>query len=160
MMKSLSSCKIGQTANRFKKTEQGKTFSLELSNNGNFYCEIVDIDKCVFEKVKLKRCDWLFLVPKSSSVNTSLNLPGSKAYYIELKGLALYDAYEQLFNAIENTKHEIPNFDIVAMVISIKGRQPEIENCTAYKRVKQMIRKEIIVCKVHKGNHFTHTEKI
>src|ERR1700741_2778411 len=100
MMKSLSDCKRGQTANRFKKTEQGKTFSLELSNTENFYCEMVDIDKCVFEKEKLKRCDWLFLVPKTNSVNTKLNLSRSKAYYVELKGLALYDAYEQLCNAI------------------------------------------------------------
>ena len=141
-----------------KKSEQGKTFIIKSGQD--FICEIVDVDNCLFKNEPFKKCDWLFLIAKNKHLNKDLKIEKSLAYYVELKGIALDDACEQLFNSIDKTKSEIPNFNIEARVISTKGFQPEIINLSFYKKVKKMIRKDIMICKVHKGNNYTHIETI
>jgi len=155
-MKNLNECKETGNNNRFSRTEKGKTFVLQ--SDRHFHCDVVDIDGCVLKDLSIKKCDWLFLVPKS--VNLGLKSKRSKAYYIELKGIDISDVCEQLYNAIDKTKRQIPDFEIEARVVGPKGIQPEIFNSRYYRKVKRIIKKDIQFCKVHKGNNFTHVEKI
>jgi len=152
-MKNLNDCKETGTGESFSKTEKRKTFVLQ--SNKKFACEVVDIDDCVLKEEEIRKCDWLFLVPNKDGIT---NKP--KAYYVELKGINIDEACEQLYNAIDRTKNQIPNFEIEARVISPKGPQPEITNSTYYRKVRRIIKKDIEFCKVHKGNNFTHVEKI
>ena len=153
-------CTEADTLPRFQKSESGKTFAIELNAKENFVCEIIDIEKCVLQNAGFPRCDWLFLVPKGRGVNEHVNIGKPKAYYVELKGIDIYHACEQLYNAIDRTKADILNFDIEAVIVSSIGRQPEIANNKYYKKVKKMILKDILIHKVHKGNSFKHLEKI
>jgi hypothetical protein len=155
-MKSLNSCiDIGSGVDvAFSKNEKGKTFTLKSKSNEAFGCKLIDIDGCVFGDDEIKRSDWLFLVEDRKFVAKP------RAYYVELKGINIDEASEQLYNAIDRTKSQIPNFDIEARVVSPKGSQPEIINSEYYRKVKRLIKKEIEFCKVHKKNRFTHVEKI
>ena len=152
-MKQLNDCIDKGSNTHFSRTEKGKTFSLQ--SDKQFECKIVDVDHCVFKNVDVRRCDWLFLVPKKDTI-----IKQSKAYYIELKGINIDDACEQLYHAIDRTKSQIPNLEIEARVVSIKGMQPEIMNSGYYKKVRKIIRKDIGFCKVHRQNKFTHIETI
>jgi hypothetical protein len=133
----------------FSKSEEGITFTLKSITNQKFNCNIVSIDECVFGDEQIRRCDWLFLVADMR-----------KAYYVELKGINIDEACEQLYNAIDRTKTQIPNFDIQAKVISTKGQQPEILNSKYYRKVKRLIKKDIEFKKVVKAKGFTHIETI
>ena len=158
-MRNLNECKESDSNNNFRKSEENKSFVLR--SDLNFYCEIVYIEKCVLKDEMIggemiKKCDWLFLVPKKENTH----LKKAFAYYIELKGVNIKDACEQLYNSIDRTKHQISNFEIEARVISTVGKQPEILNNEYYRKVKRIIKKDIKFCKVHKGNKFTHVETI
>ena len=155
-MKKLNECKDKKSGTSFARTEKRATFVLQSEKN--FYCEVVDIDHCVLEGVKIRRCDWLFLVPKKE--NPKLKTKKPKAYYIELKGDAINEACEQLYHAIDKTKSQIPDFEIETRVVGTKGIQPEILNSEYYRKVKRITKKDIEFCKVHKGNDFTHIENI
>ena len=158
-MKELNDCKIEGERKFFSQTEDKKTFRIESEEN--FICEMIDTDKCVFKNADFRKSDWLFLIPKRKGCNEKLNIPKSVAFYVELKGGASIDgASEQLFNVISRTKAAIPNFEINAKVISPKGIQPEIKTSTNFRKVRQLIGKDIDFHKVHKGNSFTHVEKI
>jgi hypothetical protein len=140
----------------FYRKEMGKTFLLKSDND--FSCKIIAIDDCVFQNSVLRRCDFLFLASKIvKNINHQDRL---KAFYIELKGINIHYACEQLYNAIKHTKHEISNYSIEAKVISIKGFQPNISNNEHFRKVKKLIKKEIAFHKVHKGNNFTYTHII
>ena len=140
----------------FSTKEMGKTFSLK--SDSNFSCKIIAIDDCVFQNSELRRCDFLFLASKIvKNINRQDRL---KAFYIELKGINIHDACEQLYNAIKQTKHEINNYSIEAKVISVKGFQPNILNNEYFRKVKKLIKKDIVFHKVHKGNNFTYTHII
>jgi hypothetical protein len=155
-MKKLDECKETATGKRFSRKEEGKTFSLQ--SDLDFHCEIVDIDHCVLKHDSIRRCDWLFLVPKKE--NQHLKNQKSRAFFVELKGTEINGACEQLFNAIDRTKSQILNFEIEARVVGTRGFQPELKNTEYYRKVKRIIRKDIEFCKAHKGNNFTHIERI
>lgn len=150
-MKVIADCIDGKSGNdtTFSKMEKGITFALSSKNNQKFKCNIIDVDKCVFGNEQIRRCDWLFLAPDQR-----------KAFYVELKGINIDEASEQIFNAIDRTKVQIAGYEIEARVVSTKGQQPEIIDSGYYRKVKRLIRKEIEFCKVHKKNRFTHIEKI
>jgi hypothetical protein len=152
-MKAFDECSVSNSGSIFSKSEKNKAFVLQ--SDVEFVCEIVDIDGCLLKKHEIRKCDWLFLVPNVDKV-----IKRPKAYYVELKGINIDDACEQLFNAIDNTKKNIPNYDIEARVVSVKGAQPEILNSENYRKVKRLIKKNIEFCKVHKGNRFTHVETL
>ena len=65
------------------------------------------------------------------------------AYYVELKGIDLASACEQLLNSIEKTKEEITGFDINALVVSTRKFIPQYDNNEFYRGVKRLIRKNI-----------------
>ncbi|MCD6012586.1 MAG: hypothetical protein K0Q79_2448 [Flavipsychrobacter sp.] len=156
-MKALNECVDNESGNKiiFSKKEKGKTFALKLNSNETFACEVIDVDKCVFKDVEIRRSDWLFLVPNKDKVTNR-----AKAFFIELKGNNIDEASEQLYNAIDRMKGQIHNFDIEARVVSPRGPQPAIQNSGYYKKVRKIIKKDIEFCKVHKGNNFTHIENI
>jgi hypothetical protein len=156
-MKKLEDCIESDECKKFFfRQEMGKRFTLQSTNV--FSCKIVDIDSCVFKNTTLRRCDYLFLVPKND-INKEY-FENSKAYYVELKGINISYACEQLYNAIAKTKQGILNYDIEAKVIAVKGFQPKILNNEYFRKVKKMIKKEIVFHKVHKGNNFNHIELI
>jgi hypothetical protein len=138
----------------FVKTEKGKSFT--LVSNSDIDCKIIAVDKCVFQNEPVKRCDFLFVVPKSKEINVQIK--SAMAYYVELKGDDLKKVCEQISNAIERTKGELLNYRIEARVVATKGFQPNLITNNFFRKVKKMIGKEILFCKVHKGNHFNHNE--
>ncbi|MEO8416201.1 MAG: hypothetical protein ABI472_21245 [Ginsengibacter sp.] len=156
-MKSINECIEEEGINViFFRKEMGKTFS--LTSDTRFSCKIISIDNCVFQNSVLRRCDFLFLVSKT---HENVILQSSlQAFYVELKGVNIQYACEQLYNAIRDTKREIVNYSIEARVISIKGFQPNIANNEYFRKVKKLIKKEIVFHKVHKGNNFTYTHII
>ncbi len=150
-MKSINEC-IEQ--NEFKKIffrqEMGKRFSLKSEKD--FSCKIVGIDKCVFQNSELRRCDYLFLVNNGDT--------NSRAFYIELKGINIKYACEQLYNSIKLTRPEILKYEIQAKVIALKDFHPNILNHEYFRKVKKLINRDIEFHKVHKGNNYTYTEII
>jgi hypothetical protein len=143
---------------RISKAEKGKKFTLNAAMK--FSADIVEIDNCIFKNSVEKRCDYLFLVKKNEKVNVDLSLIKSKAYYVELKGVEINKACEQLYNSIVNTKSGFNNFNIEAFIISTQGFQPKLKTTVYYKKLKKLIGKEANFRKVHKGNSFEHIENI
>ncbi len=150
-MKNINDC-IEQ--NEYKKIffrrEESKAFLLK--SDKEFLCKIVAVDNCVFQNSKLKRCDYLFLVDKKEF--------NSKAFYIELKGINIKHACEQLYNSIKLTRSQILKYEIEAKVISVKNFHPNLLNNEYFRKVKKLISREICFHKVHKGNNYTHTETL
>jgi hypothetical protein len=157
-MKSISDCKIGESGfkSKFTISEKGKTFC--IASNKDFYCDVISIDDCVFDKSELRRCDYLLLIPAKHEKVEQFKI--SKAIYVELKGDDVKSACEQLYNAIDKTKAQILNVDIEAKVIGTKNFHPNLQSNAYFRKVKILIRKEIVFHKVHKANRFTHTETI
>lgn len=157
-MKSISDCKIAESGfkNKFTVREAGKTFC--INSNKDFYCEVVSIDDCVFEKSDLRRCDYLLVIPAKHEKEEQFKI--SKGIYIELKGDDIKSACEQLYNAIDKTKTQISNFDIEAKVIGTRDFHPNLQSNEYFRKVKKLIRKEIVFCKVHRANRFTHIDTI
>ncbi len=157
-MKSISVCKTGESGYKTKFTvrEEGKTFCLTSSKA--FHCDVISIDDCVFEKSDLRRCDYLLLIPTKHDKVEQFKI--SRAIYVELKGDDVKSACEQLYNAIDKTKAQILNVDIVAKVIGTKNFHPNLQSNAYFRKVKTLIRKEIVFHKVHKANRFTYTETI
>ena len=153
-MKRINDCSENGYDFTFKRQEEGKRFVLK--SDKKFNCQVVDIDKCVFEGVDIRRCDFLFLVSKNE--NQQLGFSSSKAYYIELKGISIKDACKQLYHSIDRTKAEILNHEIVAKVIATKGFQPDMENNKYFLKVRRLINRKIEFHKVHARNNYTHTE--
>lgn len=155
-MKPINLCSTPLVDFSFRVQEKGKSYILSSTNK--IHCTIVDIDNCVFENEEIRRCDYLFLIDKKE--NKNLNIQKSKAIYVELKGIDIKDACQQLYNAIDKTKQEILNYELNAKVVGTKGFQPNIANNKYYLNVKRLIKNDIQFYKVHKGNNFTYTEII
>jgi hypothetical protein len=158
-MKNLESCLIIEKGKIFRRSEKGKTF--ELSCKKEVVCHLYPIEGCVFLNADFKRCDWLFVIPKNRETNTEIEIDKPQAYYIELKGDRDHStACEQLFNSIDKTKTAFPNFEFHARIISTTGYQPGLANNEFFKKVKRLISKDIMVCKVHKRNQLKYSENI
>lgn len=157
-MKAINLCSTPLVDFSFRVRENGKSYILSSTNK--IHCTIVDIDNCVFENEDIRRCDYLFLIDKRKEENKNLSISKSKAIYVELKGIDIKDACQQLYNAIDKTKHEILNHDINAKVVGTKGFQPNIANNKYYLNIKRLIKKDIQFHKVHKGNNFTFTDTL
>jgi len=140
----------------FSKKEESTTFCLKHSEE--FHCDIIKIDDCVFSGIEFRRCDFLFLVNGRNEQNKKFKK--SRAIYVELKGKDIRSACEQLYNAIDRTKTQIPQFEIKAKVIGTKSFHPDIRTNSFYRKVKKLIRNEIEFHRVGKGNNYTHTEII
>jgi len=157
-VKSIKQCIIEEgTKKKFFQRESGKTFT--LFSNKKFKCKIIDIDNCCFKGVALRRCDFLFLVAKDDQP-AGVFFEKNKAFFVELKGDNITSACEQLYNAIDKTKVEIPIYTIEAKVIGTKGFQPNIQNNEYFRKVKKLIKREIDFHKVGRYNGYNHIENI
>lgn len=143
-MKLISECITKESNLKVCRAEEGKEICFQHSEY-EIVCEVVPIEKCVFNKVigGGKRCDYLFLFNKNKQHYKYLKNRPSLAYYVELKGIDLASACEQLYNSIEKTKDQIPDFEINALVVSSRAFIPKSDNTEYYRSVKRMIRKNI-----------------
>jgi len=140
-MKTLIECIIQESGNTICKEEEGKKICF-VYDEYEMVCDAVPIDKCVFNKVKgVRKCDFLFLFDKNKQKYTILDK--SIAYYVELKGVDLIYACEQIWNSIDKTKDQIEEFDINAIVVSSRAFIPKYDNNEFYRSVKRLIKKNI-----------------
>jgi hypothetical protein len=153
-MKTINEC-IEESGCRQRFSRKEESIQFELASEIPFDCEVILIDGCVFDDHSFRKCDYLFLASRKKAKNMI-----KTAFYVELKGEDQRVICEQLYNAIDRTRSQIPAFDIRAKAISTKGFQPDMRNSEYYRKVRRLIRKEIEFEKVHKGNNYTHTEHI
>jgi hypothetical protein len=142
-MKAISECVTIEVKTRVCREEEGKEVCFQHSDY-EIVCEVVPIEKCVFKNVVGgKRCDYLFLFDKKKQHYNYLQNRQSPAYYVELKGIGLAEACEQLLNSIENTEDQIKDFEIYVLVVSSRKFIPKYDNNEYYREVKRIIRKDI-----------------
>ena len=142
-MRSLSECSNIETTSHIYREEQGKEINFRHAEY-DLVCNVISIDNCVFKNTHGEKCcDFLFLFDKSKQQYNVLKNKSSLAYYVELKGIDLASACEQLLNSIEKTKEEITGFDINALVVSTRKFIPQYDNNEFYRGVKRLIRKNI-----------------
>jgi hypothetical protein len=140
-MKSLVECITTENGNRICKDEEIKSICFEHSEY-DIICDVVSIEKCVLTKADDgRRCDFLFLFDKTKQEYNFLNGKSSIAYYVELKGIDLEDACEQLLNSIEKTKEELLGFEINALVVSSREFNPRYDNNEFNRSVFRIIKK-------------------
>jgi hypothetical protein len=142
-MKAISDCTTIEIKTKICREEEGKEICFQHLEY-EIVCEVVAIEKCVFKKLGGgKRCDYLFLFNKNKQNYNYLKNKPSLAYYVELKGIGLVDACEQLLNSIEKTKDQINDFEINALVVSSREFIPKYDNNQYYRDLKRIIRKNI-----------------
>ncbi|MEP6951881.1 MAG: hypothetical protein ABI863_21510 [Ginsengibacter sp.] len=142
-MKTISNCTTIEVGIKICREEEGKEICFQQAQY-EMVCGIVAIEKCVFNKiVKGKRCDYLFLFDKNKQHYKYLQNKFSPAYYVELKGIELVEACEQLLNSIEKTIGQIKDFEINALVVSSRRFVPKYDNNEAYRELKRIIRKNV-----------------
>jgi hypothetical protein len=142
-MRPLVDCTITETNSEISREEQGKEIFFRHPEF-DMVCNVVSIDDCVFRNTRgQKRCDYLFLFDKNLQQYRFLHNSPSIAFYVELKGIDLVHACEQLLNSIEKTMAEIRLFDIHAVVVSSRRFIPQYDNNEFYRGVKRLIRKNI-----------------
>lgn len=126
-MKSLVECSKIEKGSLIRKEEQNKEISFKHEEY-DLVCDVVKMDDCVFNKVEGERsCDYLFLFDKNKQDYSFLKNKPSIAYYVELKGVDLEGACEQLLNSIDKTMNEINGFDINAVVVSSRKFLPKFD---------------------------------
>jgi hypothetical protein len=143
-MKQLKECSNIEISSSIYREENGKEifFKHKLYN---IVCDVIDIDGCIFNKVQGERsCDFLFLFDKNKQEYSLLNNKGSLAYFVELKGVDLESACEQLENTIDKTKDQINGFNLNAVVVSNRDFNPKYDNNEFYRNVKRIIKKDIV----------------
>ena len=108
-------------------SENGKTYT--LNNKSNYKIKKVRIDKCILQQEGEHRCDFLMHATRDKD---------EKAYFIELKGGALMDAVQQLYDTIVYLKKELTSCEINARIIG-KGDTPNLKNSAYYKKLVREI---------------------
>lgn len=142
-MRPIVDCKILEKGFKVYREEENKSISFE-NENYELVCEVVPIEKCVLTKADDgKRCDFLFLFDKTKQEYQILNIKGSLAFYVELKGIELEAACEQLLNSINKTMEQLNGFELNAMVVSSREFNPKYDNNEFYRNVKRLIKKDI-----------------
>ena len=142
-MRPISECITIENKVRVCREEEGKEVCFQHSDY-EIVCEVVPIEKCVFKNiVGGKRCDYLFLFDKKRQQYNFLQNRRSPAYYVELKGIGLVDACEQLLNSIEMTRSQLTDFEINALVVSSREFIPKYDNNEYYRGVKRIIKKDV-----------------
>lgn len=142
-MKTLSECSNTEIDRRICKEEEGKEICFQHSEYEIVF-DVIEIEKCVFKRVEGgKRCDYLFLIDKEKQQYNFLGSKRSPAFYVELKGIGLTEACEQLLNSIEKTRDQISDFEINALVVSSRKFVPKYDNTEFYRELKRIIRKNV-----------------
>lgn len=142
-MKKISDCIKIESGNVICREEEGKKICFQ-SEEYILVADVISMDNCVFRnEIGQKACDFLFLFDRNKQEYQVLKSKESKAFYVELKGIDLAGACEQLLNSIEKTTNEIKGFDINAIVVSSRKFVPRYDNNEYYREVKRLIRKNI-----------------
>jgi len=142
-MNLISDCINTEIATAICREEEGKIICFR-HDKYEIVCDVVQVEKCVFKNVQGgKRCDFLFMFNKAKQVYNFLKDGVSPAYYVELKGIGLVDACEQLLNSIKLTKDQIVDFDINPLIVSSRKFVPKYDNNEYYRALKRLIKKDI-----------------
>jgi hypothetical protein len=142
-MRSISECTQTENKTRICRSEEGKQICFQHLEY-EIVCGVVPIEKCVFTRTGTgRRCDYLFLFDKKKQKYNYLKNKPSQAYFVELKGIGLTEACEQLLNSIEKTKDQIEDFDINALVVSSREFIPKYDNNEYYRTIKRTIKKDV-----------------
>jgi hypothetical protein len=142
-MQLISDCIIPEKGNVIYREEEGKEISF-TNEEFELVCDVVPIEKCVLNKAEDgRRCDFLFLFDRDKQEYRVLKNKNSLAYYVELKGIGLEDACEQLYNSIEKTREQISRFEIIPLVVSSREYVPKYDNNEWNRNLKRLLRKEI-----------------
>jgi hypothetical protein len=142
-MRPISDCSNIETSSQINREEEGKEIFFRHSKF-DMVCNVVGVDSCIFKNTVGERsCDYLFLFDTTKQKYNFLKNRCSLAYYVELKGIDLVGACEQLHNSIDKTMTQIGLFDINALVVSTRGFIPKYDNNEFYRAVKRLIRKDI-----------------
>ena len=104
-------------------SQNGKTYTLK--NASNYKIKKVIIDTCILQKAGEKRCDFLMHASTAGE---------QKAFFIELKGGALLDAIEQIYDTVIYLKQEFRNNVLNARIVG-KGDTPNLVNSAIYKKL-------------------------
>ena len=142
-MKLLNECFQTEKGNRIFREEEGKQINF-VNDMYELVCDVVPIDSCVLTgATDGRRCDFLFLFNKSKQEYSVLNNKKSLAYYVELKGVDLEGACEQLHNSIEKTRDQLEDFELNAMVVSSREYVPKYDNNDWNRNLIRIIKKPI-----------------
>ena len=142
-MRTISECSRIEVNRKIFREEEAKEICFQ-NTEYEIVCDVIEIEKCVFKKVAGgKRCDYLFLFDKKKQQYDFLGSKRSPAFYVELKGIGLAEACEQLFNSIEKTKDQLDDFDFNALVVSSRKFVPKYDNTDFYRELKRVIRKDV-----------------
>jgi hypothetical protein len=142
-MRPILDCSNIETSPQIHREEEGKEIFFRHSEF-DLVCNVVGVDSCIFKNTVGERsCDYLFLFDRTKQHYNFLNNKSSLAYYVELKGIDLVGACEQLHNSIEKTMKQIESFNINALVVSTREFIPKYDNNEFYRAVKRLIRKDI-----------------
>src|ERR1043166_2441859 len=86
--------------------ENGKKYILK--NGSNFKIKKVRVDKCLPQKEKEHRCDYLMSIDNQNN---------DRVFFIELKGCRFLDAVEQIFDTILYLKGSFINYRLDARIV-------------------------------------------
>ncbi len=142
-MRPILNCSNIETSSQICRVEEGKEIFFRHSEF-EMVCNVIGVDSCIFKNtLGVRSCDYLFLFDRAKQQYNFLNNKSSLAYYVELKGIDLVSACEQLHNSIDMTMNQIESFDINALVVSTRAFIPKYDNNEFYRAVKRLIRKNI-----------------
>ncbi len=142
-MRPISECIITERGAEIYREEEGKSISFRHAEY-EIVCDVIPIERCVLTHAEDgRRCDYLFLFDKEKQQYNYLKNNPSPAYYVELKGIELIKACEQILNSIEKTIDQLPAFSINALVVSSRGFIPRYDNNEFYRNVKRITKKDI-----------------
>lgn len=101
-----------------------------LQNISGFKIQKVKVDNCFPQKIGEKRCDYLMAIDTEYL---------KRAIFIELKGGALNDALEQLYETIIYLKEEFRNYQVDARIVGSRD-VPGFMNTPNYLKLSREIR--------------------
>ncbi|NJO18617.1 MAG: hypothetical protein HC877_23690 [Thioploca sp.] len=113
---------------RFKvviKEPKSTTWTFE-NNYGKCVC-LIRIDGCMISRSETRKCDYLFLVCDEHE---------KSAFFIELKGKNLEEAFKQILSTVEKLKGYLTGFCLYARIAIT--RVPNILSAGAQKREKDI----------------------
>jgi hypothetical protein len=127
-MNRIDECYYTENANLITRSEMGKEISFK-NDDFPLVCDVASIENCVLSgNNDGKRCDYLFCFDRDKQEYKIPNLiDNSQAYYVELKGIDISEACEQLHNSIEKTSDQLPNYNLNAIVVASREFAPRYD---------------------------------
>lgn len=108
-------------------SENGKKYT--LNNASNYKVKKVKVDGCIPQKKGEHRCDFLMYATRDED---------RKAIFIELKGGALIDAVQQVYDTVVYLKPEVAGSKIYVRIVG-SGDVPDFKNSPHYRKLVREI---------------------